>query len=76
MNYTVILMHLVSGSGYRNSETFDHINKPGGYTAENYVNDFDGDPISLIASGCDAVNVELHDDYDNIQSEYFLTKEV
>lgn len=64
----VELHYWKEGSGYSHSEMFDEV--PVGFTAEQYVKEYDGN----IMDDCeyDAVNVELYDKDNKLISEYWV----
>lgn len=66
----VELRYWNKGSRYSHSETFDEV--PEGYTAEQYVKEYDGNLID--DCDYDGVNVELYDKDNNLVSEYFISK--
>lgn len=66
----VELHYWKEGSGYSHSETFDEVLV--GFTAEQYVNEYDGNLLD--DDEYDAINVELYDNDNNLISEYWLSK--
>jgi hypothetical protein len=69
----VELHYWTEGSGYSHSETFDEV--PEGFTAEQYVDEYNGDLIDEDRD-YDAINVELYDKNNKLVSEYWLEKTV